>query len=173
MGMPFVKRACPNEKATRRTTDGSLFPDRLHSSARTLNSLSAVPHLSTQSLSPHGSEFRLRPHPAVSGGIPWAFLGLHATPVDVWTQQCPQKLTFWCVSPFSRTFPSWHRTRRLALRPGPNSITEASSFPLRFLVRTFGPSQFPQLRPCDVLKSAHYLCRCYGCDSTPCSQVDS
>jgi len=70
------------------------FPDRLHTSARPLNFFSTAPHLSMRFLSPHGSEFRLRPHPAFSGGIPRASWGLHATPADVWIQQYPLELAF-------------------------------------------------------------------------------
>ena len=70
------------------------FPDRLHTSAKPLNFFSTAPHLSMQFLSPHGFEFQLRPHPAFSGGIPRASLGMHATPVDVWIQQYPLELAF-------------------------------------------------------------------------------
>ena len=52
-------------------------------------------------LSPRGSELGLRPHPLDGGDSP-GLPGMQATPVDVWTRQCPQKLAFWCVSLSSR-----------------------------------------------------------------------
>ena len=98
---------------------------------------------------------------------------MHATPVDVWIQQYPQKIALWCGSPIARDFPSSHRTRHFALRPGLLHITAVNDLPSRFLVRTSGPSRFPQSRPCDVTLVCTLPLLALRPNSISCSQEDS
>jgi len=120
-------RAMPGaqQKATRRMTDGFSFPDRLHSSVRTLKhppggaaSLDAVPFTSRFQVSAQASSRGFGgDSPGVLKGVGRGADNITPTSVDVWIQQYPQKLAFWCGSPILRCFPSSHRTRRFALRP--------------------------------------------------------
>lgn len=156
-----------NEKATRRTTGGSSFPDRLHSSVRTLNSLLAVPRLSTQSLSPHGSKVRLRPHPFCQGGFPGR-----------------AKVCSYLCRRVDSTVPPENRS--LVRFPDCTGFSEfASDSPVRpssrlpriaawgLLVRTAGPSRFPQSRPCGVTLVCTLPLLGFGSNSTPSSEADS